>query len=150
MFLRGFLLCTAALTISACATATDTQEEMAEIDPRIGEEVDRICFSKSISGWNTVKGDRDAVILTRGVRERYRVEYSGVCNHSDFRSANSIGIDSRGSGSCISRGDSLLVRTIGDRVSRCFITQINRWDRDGTIEEGDDGEASEDNAPAES
>lgn len=78
-------------------------------DPRIGEEVRSICFGRSINGWRAVKGEDDVVLLQRGVSHWYRVELLGACDYRVLRSAIAIGIDSRPSGGCITRGDAIIV-----------------------------------------
>ncbi len=132
------------LALSACATPAPTQTgadagpaPLAKADPRLGPEVDRICFQRSINGWSTIDGDDDAIVLRRSVRDDYRVEYTGACRSSDFRFAQTIGIVGRPAGGCLTRGDRLLVEGPGDFVNRCLITQINEWDEDAGDEEAD-------------
>ena len=68
-----------ALALSACATQQTAQADAgpAKADPRLGPEVDRICFQRSINGWSTIDGDDDAIVLRRSVRDDYRVEVTG-------------------------------------------------------------------------
>lgn len=134
----------AAFAAAACATpATDEAgadggpAALAKTDPRIGPEVDRICFQRSINGWSTIDGDDDAIVLRRSVRDEYRVEYTGACRSSDFRFAQTIGIAGRPAGGCLTRGDRLLVEGPGDFVNRCLITQINEWNEDATAEDAE-------------
>lgn len=140
---KAVLFATIAATgAAACATPNAEQqgtdagpEGLAKADPRLGPEVDRICFQRSISGWRTIDGDDDGIILTRSVRDDYRVEYTGGCRSSDFRFAQTIGIAGRPSGGCLTRGDRLLVEGPGDFVNRCLITQINEWNDDAAEED---------------
>lgn len=140
MTTRSFIFAgLAALTASACATPAAEQSRadgdpatLAKADPRLGPEVDRICFQRSINGWSTIDGDNDAIVLRRSVRDDYRVEYTGACRGSDFRFAETIGIVGRPAGGCLTRGDRLLVEGPGDFVNRCLITQINEWNEDAT------------------
>ena len=97
-------------------------------DPRLGPEVNNICFARNINGWKEIKGDDRAVLLETGVNNWYRVELAGSCRYRDFRFAQSIGIESRPGGGCITRGDVILVNGGGGFVNRCFITKINKWD----------------------
>ncbi len=131
-----------AALMAACATTAETPDTAnaaaAEPDPRLGAEASSICFPRSINGWSTIDGDDDAIILTRGVNDRYRVEYSGACSSSDFRFAQKIGIGNRPGGGCLTRGDFLLVEGPGDFVNRCFITKINEWDEDATDDASED------------
>lgn len=154
MTTKAFLFAaTAALAAAACATqATDDTSAdgdpaaLAKADPRIGPEVNRICFQRSINGWRTIDGDNDAIILTRSVRDDYRVEYTGPCRASDFRFAETIGIVGRPAGGCLTRGDRLLVEGPGDFVNRCLITQINEWNRDAAEDEAMEEEGEADDA----
>lgn len=131
---------TAVLTAACAAVPAQPDDDVAAIaDPRLGAEVDSICFAGTINGWRTVEGDDEAVILTKGVSDDFRVAVSGPCSASDFRFAQTIGIESRPGGGCVTRGDVLLVESAGDFVNRCFITRINRWDEDALLE----GEAGE-------
>ena len=147
MTMKAFLFAaTAALAAAACATQSTDQSDadsdpaaLAKADPRIGPEVNRICFQRSINSWRTIDGDDDAILLRRGVNDLYRVEYTGACSASDFRFAETIGIVGRPAGGCLTRGDRLLVEGPGDFVNRCLITQINEWNEDA----GEDEEEAE-------
>lgn len=139
----AILLAAGTAVLAACATApqgeasADGAAVAAKLDPRIGAEVNSICFPRNINGWKTIDGDDDAIILTEGVNDDYRVEFTGACSQSDFNFAQTIGIENRPGGGCLGRGDILLVEGPGDFVNRCFITQINEWDEDA-VEEGSD------------
>lgn len=144
-----FCAAIAAFGLSACVTPAAEQAgadagpaTLAKADPRLGPEVERICFQRSINGWSTIDGDDDAIILRRSVRDDYRVEYTGPCRGSDFRFAETIGIAGRPAGGCLTRGDRLLVEGPGDFVNRCLITQINEWDEDAV--DGEDAVQAED------
>lgn len=136
---------------AALSTACQTQEVSADTslngtsgsDPRIGAEASKICFPGSISGWRTIQGDDDAIILTKNVNENFRVAYSGPCQGSDFRFATAIGLENRPGGGCLSKGDFLLVRGPGDYVNRCFITQINEWNEGGAKDNIEESKANE-------
>lgn len=104
-------------------------------DPRIGEEVNRICFRPNINGWRTVDDLDDVVLLQRGVNNWYYVELLGACPNRVLRSAIQIGIDSRPGPSCIGPGDVIIVRDTPGLARRCNIQRIYEWD--------DDAEATE-------
>ena len=136
----AFYIAATTAFLAACATATDrgaSDDAAAEAkpDPRIGPEADSICFARNIDGWRTIDGDDDAILLDEGVNDYYRVEFTGACRASDFRFANTIGIESRPAGGCVRKGDILLVEGAGDFVNRCFITRINEWDEDALEDE---------------
>lgn len=125
------------LLIAACLAAgmaafsnAKAEDEGGEdkADQRLGEEVSRICFPRNINGWKTIKGEDNVLLLEEGVNDWYRVELLGACRYSDLRFTQTIALESRPSGGCVTRGD---VITLIDRSSfnrRCTITQINEWD----------------------
>lgn len=136
MSIRSFLV----IGFSA-ATLAAQQAEAA--DPRLGERVDRICFADSISGFRVPDGYSNAVVLTRGARDRYLVELSGPGLNS-LKFAQAFGIDSRGGG-CLTRGDRLVFSDSvfsKDRLSRTsyVITAIYRWD-DKAVADSDQDDA---------
>lgn len=126
-------VCAAVLASAALADPQKDAQETA--DPALGEEVDSICFASTISGWRSVKGEDDTVLLERGVNDWYRVELSGGCNESLFRSALTIGIDSRPGGGCVSRGDVIVVKDTPGFTRRCMITRMYKWDEKAAKEE---------------
>ncbi len=123
---------------------TDTSEEAedAAAPSRLGPEVERICFGRSINGWKTVDGHGDAVLLSKGVNDWFLVEVSGNCRASDFKFAQTIGIESRPAGGCIRRGDYILVESGGGFTNRCFIQGVYEWNDD--LPEAETGDAADD------
>lgn len=121
----------AAVTFGAAGTALSGEKE---VDPRLGEEVDRICFSRDIDGFRTIDDEDDAVLLERGVNDWYRAALSGPCNYNALRFAQSVAIDDRPRGGCVTRGDALVFSdsAFGDfrfpNATRCIIVEIHRWD----------------------
>lgn len=137
-----------AMTASGFADPKEDGAEKAGPDPRIGEEVNRICFQRNIKGWRPVKGEDDVVLLERGINNWYRVELLGACDERLFRFAHKIGIDSRPGGGCVTRGDAIIVEDSPGFNRRCTITAMYEWDEDAlneVVEEeemediGDDG-----------
>lgn len=121
--------------IAGCATpgdeaTSDAPEWMS--DPRLGKQVDRICFASSIDSF-TQATDR-TVVLERGVNDYYLVETFGNCRDLDW--AQSIGIDS--ATSCLTRGDALYasdsaftLQRRGDiPPQRCPVKRIFEWNPD--------------------
>jgi hypothetical protein len=124
--MRNFGVIFAAMAIIGC-----TQTTMTEVDPhptlpdsRLGDEVRQICFASSINGWKEFNGERRSVILTKGVKDEYKLELSGICDIS--QGMNSIATRTRGS-SCLSRGDEIIVSNGFSGVDRCFIKKIYQW-----------------------
>ena len=126
--------------LSACATvanggdeAVDTvrgAERFAE-DERLGERVDRMCFTSSIDGFSDAEDD--TIVLRASASRHYLVETTS-CHNLDW--AQSVAIDSHSS--CATRGDRLIVYDTafpthsndGLRTQRCLITGIYEWDPD--------------------
>jgi len=135
-----------AAAMSAVVSAGEKEKsEKAENapDPRIGEQVRSICFHDSISGWKSVKGEDNVVLLERNVRDWYRVELSGGCDESLFRHAYKIGIDSRPGGSCVTPGDVIIVEDSPGFPRRCFINKIYKWD-DKALDDAPEDDAGDD------
>lgn len=141
--MRNFLFALPLAALAACASdAVDREYEPGgPDDPRRGAEVDRICFTSSISGFNVVS--RDAIVVRRGVRDRYLLTLSGTCNARD--AFIKVGLRSRG-GSCLSRLDEVLVDDAPGGVGgRCTIDRIYEWNPDAEKEaESDEAETSDD------
>lgn len=120
-------LCAGVLVAAASAYAGE-EPDAEPPDPRIGEEVNSICFARTINGWKGLKGVDDVVLLEKGVNDWYYVELQGYCPSRIFRSAERIGIESKPAGGCVTRGDVIIVRDFGGFTNRCFITRIYKWD----------------------
>ena len=136
----GRLAVVTALATAAVFSAASAGEP-GKPDPRIGEEVNQICFARSINGFRTIDGVDNAVLLEKGVRDVYRVALSGLCNERRLSFAQSVAIVSRPSGGCLTRGDTLVFSDSAffeDRPierARCIVTGINAWnDKAGEAE----------------
>lgn len=137
---RGcFILAAAAAAIAALGAAGNAwsgEEAAAEkkAGARLGAKVDRICFSRDISNFTTIDDEDDAVLLERGVNDWYKVTLAGACNYNRLRFAQSVAIDERPRGGCITPGDALVFSdsAFGDfsfpNATRCIITEMFRWD----------------------
>ena len=123
--------------LSACASSPQTRDQPKGIaaykgDARLGEQVKKICFNRSIDGF--YNATRDTVVLTKGVAEDYIVEVRGICRN--LATAKSIAVDS--TLSCVTRGDALIVSTsafslddgTGVGPDRCYIEKMYRWNKD--------------------
>jgi len=138
----------AAALLSACAsTGTSTRAEaIAETlaDARVGEEVNRICFTRGIDSFSEEK--RNSVVLRRGVNDEYLV-MTRSCPDLDM--ARSLRLDS--SGSCLSRSDSIRVYqsafgpSDADQFTfnRCFVDAIYKWNDDAVVEDDTVGGTAE-------
>lgn len=118
-------------------------------DPRLGEKVDRICFGRTISNFSTIKGEDDAALLERGVNDWYKVTLIGACNHNQLRFAQSVAIQSRPAGGCVTPGDTLVFSdsAFGDfsfpNATRCIIDEIYEWNPKAEAAD-DEGDSPED------
>ena len=124
-------LAAAVVSVSAHAETADNG------DPRIGEEVERICFRSTINSWRTVDDLDDVVLLQKGVNDWYYVDLIGGCSNRILRSALEIVIGGRPSGSCFTSGDIIVVRDNPASTRRCAVQHIYRWDDDaaGDVDE---------------
>jgi hypothetical protein len=119
-------------------------------DPRVGEEVDRICFGRDINNFKTIKGEDDAILLERGVNDWYKATLIGACNYRELKWAQAVAIDQRPAGGCVTPGDSLIFSrsAFGDfkfpNTTRCAIADIYKWDEDA--EAADDDAAADDDS----
>ncbi|MCI5046112.1 MAG: DUF6491 family protein [Aquisalinus sp.] len=131
------LASTTCLLLTACASTDEERSSKIEADdPRLGEQVNRICFTRTIDNFKTVS-DRQ-VILSASPSREYLVE-TGACFQLDR--AQRIGLTDRG-GNCLTRGDIILVsedlfasRSNVQQPDRCFIRSMYEWDADATDEE---------------
>lgn len=137
-----------AVLVATAAMAEETKQADAP-DPRIGAKVDSICFARTINGWKALKGVDNVVLLEKGVNDRFYVEVQGYCPSRIFRSAETIGIESRPSGGCVMRDDIILVRDVGNFTSRCFITRMSEWDEKAQHDGGDEESPPEDDSGTE-
>jgi hypothetical protein len=89
-------------------TTDNKNSEPEVIDVRQGEQVKQICFASSINGWKEVEGERNSVILTKGVSDEFKIELSGICDMT--YSFSNIATRTRGS-SCLTLVMRLLLKT---------------------------------------
>jgi hypothetical protein len=138
--LRAATLIACGFLLAACAglPGEPRPDGMARYsdDPRLGEVVDRVCFTSTIDGFSM--NTRRTVLLHRG-SQRYMVEVFGACPDLEF--AHTIGLVSPGS--CLQRMDSIIVtNTIGPagpgfRSQRCQINEIRAWNPRATAQEAE-------------
>lgn len=115
------------LLVAGCATREEKVVIPLDSDPRIGEEVNQVCFARTIDSWSDVDNDRNAVILKMHNRDYYKLKISPGCDPQWAMST--IAVISRGGSNCYSRGDR--VKTDADAFrgfkTACLITGINKW-----------------------
>ncbi|NNU15433.1 hypothetical protein HK107_03715 [Parvularcula sp. ZS-1/3] len=93
----------ATVLLSSCASTDSGERLTVETDPKVGEQIDSICFSRAINGFSQW-GGRDGLVLTRGVNDKFLVTFVGPC--PEARNALRIGFDRRFAGSgCVRPGN---------------------------------------------
>lgn len=129
------------------ATADEDAPDGFEDDPRLGEEVRRMCFSRNVSGFGETT--RRTIVLRARVNDYYLVETFGFCRDLDW--AQSISLDSFGP--CLTRGDTIHTSDsvfASDRrhglANQCRVRAIYEWNPDA--EEGSEEEAENVAEPA--
>lgn len=131
-----------AFLVAACAsseTEPDQPINLAE-DKRVGEQVDRLCFTSGINGFSWTSST--SVVLSRGTKD-YLVTTRSRCR--DLRDAQSLSVDSFSG--CLRRGDRLIGfdSAFGRNSSHippfpCFVDEIYEWDRDAELHESETSE----------
>ena len=109
-------------------------------DPRIGEEVNSICFRRNIRRWRAVKGEDDVVLLGKSVSRWHRVELLGGCDEYVFRFAQKIAIEGSPGSGCLYPGDNIIVSDGPGFHRRCVIMRIYEWDEDAAVEDEEETE----------
>lgn len=122
-----------AVLLMGCQTSPDTEKKETKPDLRIGEEVNQICFARSINGWETVDKRNDAIILNKNVKDKYILSLAGICDPQWAMSR--IGTVSRGNSSCLSRGDKIITDNNMSQNASCTIMKINAWHPEKLVEE---------------
>ena len=128
--------------LSACATADQTEKISPLDDPRLGEKVDRLCFTSSIDSFGETT--RNTVVVREGF-DHYLIETYGGCLDLDW--AQSIALDSFSG--CLTRGDEVFAfdspfgpdRT--DRPISCTVKAIYKWNLDAEAESEEDEDADQ-------
>lgn len=111
--------------LTACASNnTETTEIPLENDPRIGESVHHICYTGITDGWGEVDNDPDAIILTRGLRDQYKLKLIGACD-PDWAMFKVAFVQRMGR-DCISQGDRVYTDSTS-AMGYCTIMRINKW-----------------------
>jgi len=130
-----------AMTVACQSTPNNGEtievaEESVEIDPRRGDEVDRICFSSGIRGFG--KATKNTVIVNKSASKQYQLEVFQGCQN--LRHAESLAFDT--TSSCVTRGDKILAFSSFTGPSRndfpsfpCSITKMYEWNKDAGKEE---------------
>lgn len=136
-------------TLLAGVSAAAADGEKA--DPRLGKQVDRICFGRNINNFKAIEGEDDAILLEKGVNDWYKAKLIGACNYRDLKWAQSVAIDQRPAGGCVTPGDYLIFSrsAFGDfsfpNTTRCAISEIHEWNEDAAPAASGDAPAADEN-----
>lgn len=150
-------LATAMLAVAGCASTDGAERPPAGIakyadDPRLGEEVDRICFASNIDSFGN--NTRDTFTVKEG-RDHYLIEVFGTCTPLEHAVTMAIGAST----SCLTRGDTIIVSdsltTRRDQpfsTARCVVKSMHEWDpkAESVEEDPESGAAESETAPEES
>lgn len=138
--MKSLLLTSAALAaagvLGACQSPglDDDPEDFMSYrdDARLGERVDRICFTRNISGFGETTDD--TVIVEAGVNDYYLIKTFGRC--ADLEYANSMSFDQFNE-ICLSEGDGIIPYdsafgpdAAGLPPRSCLIDEIYNWHPD--------------------
>lgn len=150
-------LAAACLALAGCATAARHEDKPKGVaryegDPRLGEKVDKICFTSNIDSFGD--NTRDTFTVREG-RDYYLIEIFGTC--SPLEHAMTMRMDAPMS--CLRKGDHVIVSdsltgagTGPFSTQRCMVNAMYKWDPKAKDEAGEDktGEDSQETeAPAE-
>ena len=116
------------LLVSGCASNTPTEPEA--IDPRLGEEVNQICFNRTMDSWSPLKDDNKAIIVSDRHKQEYKLSLIGTCDPE--WAMMRIATISRGASNCLARGDKVITDADMNRHDSCTIMKINKWHPDKT------------------
>lgn len=150
-------LATASLALAGCTSTADHEAKPKGVaryegDPRLGEQVDKICFASNIDSFGNTT--RDTFTVREG-GDYYLIEVFGTC--SPLEHAMTMRIDAPMS--CLHKGDHVIVSDsmtgagVGPfSTQRCMVNAMYKWDPKAKdkAEEDKTGEDSQDaDAPAE-
>lgn len=145
----GLVLATTLLALAGCATSAETEPRprgvaQFEGDPRLGEQVDKICFASNIDNFGNTT--RDTFTVREG-RDHFLIEIFGSC--PPLEHAMTMRIDA--TMSCLRKGDHVIVSDsliggsdIPFSTERCLVNAIYKWDPKAKADDQDDsGDADE-------
>ena len=148
-------LAVACLALAGCASQAGGEPKPKgvakyEDDPRLGKQVDKICFAANIDSFGNTT--RDTLTVREG-RDHYLIEIFGSCLPLDR--AMTVAIDT--STSCLRKGDHIIVSdslpgsSSGAAFStqRCLVNAMYEWDPKAKPDTEDEKADEENEAPAE-
>ncbi len=148
MPMHRYIFAALPVLLMSCTTPSATEmaasAEAEKPDPRRGEELKRICFSGTISGFQNAT--KSSVVVSKGSKD-YLITTRQSCY--DLEYANSLAL--RSYSGCLTRGDKLIGfdspfgnNNSGPPSIACYIDKMYEWDKDaGGDEAGADEPAAE-------
>ncbi|KGJ89235.1 DUF6491 family protein [Thalassotalea sp. ND16A] len=133
MFKTKRVIFFAVALLSACAATEQAKEEKTP-DIRQGEAVNQICFNRNMDGWRPLEDDNKALIVFDRRRQAYKLDLIGTCDPQ--WAMMRIATISRGSSSCLSRGDKVITDADMSRHDSCTIMKIYKWHPEKLNDEG--------------
>ncbi|MEZ6000764.1 DUF6491 family protein [Hyphomonas sp.] len=145
----------AMLVLAGCASTDGAERKPTGIekyadDPRLGEEVDRICFANNIDSFGN--NTRDTFTVREG-RDHYLIEVFGTCTPLEHAVTMRIGAST----GCLTNGDSVIVsdsltirRDQPFSTARCVVKSMHKWDpKAEKADDTTDTDSAESDAPPE-
>jgi hypothetical protein len=129
----SLVLFTVMIAVTGCASTAGTEPKAKGVekyadDPRLGEEVDRICFASNIDSFGD--NTRDTFTVREG-RDYFLIEIFGSC--PALQHAMTMRMDS--AMNCLTSGDHVIVSDSLTTSSstpfskaRCMVKSIYKWD----------------------
>lgn len=141
----------AVLMLGGCATTDEdsTSSKQAFLDelqndPRVGEEVDSICFTGSIDGF-TETTKRSVVVSVSPSRD-YLITTFTRCEDLD----HAMSMAFNDFGACLRKGDKIIPFTSAFGPSSmdtpslgCIVDKMYEWDGDAEVSDEEDGDSEE-------
>lgn len=149
-------LAAACLALAGCTTAASSEPKPKGAakfadDPRLGEQVDKICFASNIDSFGDTT--RDTFTVREG-RDHYLIQVFGSCTPLE----HAMTVRMAASTGCLRNGDHVIVSDTltghgGDRpfsTQSCLVDKIYKWDpKAKAAAEDDAGDTEDSKAPEE-
>ncbi len=115
----------AILGLSACATTDTAEQQPKKIDPRQGDEVNRVCLNRNSNGWSALPDEKKSLIVYDSRHNSFKLDMIGTCDTQ--WAMLRIATISRTASSCLSRGDKVVTDADMNRYDSCTIMKIYKW-----------------------
>jgi hypothetical protein len=118
--------------LTGCATSQGDKAKIPlDSDPRVGAEVQQVCFTHELDGWQNVDNDPKAVIMRMNNSNTFKLKLSASC-HPTLSDAG-LAIKTSTRSGCFSPGDKVMTSGMPPGYnsgfgSGCIVTSIHKWD----------------------